>query len=248
MTTQAPRVAIITGSSRGIGASIAKRLAAEGIAVVVNYAGRAADADQVVTDITSQGGKAVAIQADVSVPAQVAALFDQATVLFGGVDILVNNAGIIQPGLTLLADTDDSLFDRLVSINLKGTFNTMRVAARKLRRGGRIVNFSSSVKTLALPGYSVYAATKAGVETLTNIFAKELRDRDITVNAVAPGPTATDLFLNDKTPEQIEHLAKLPPLERLARPEDIASVVTFLVGPDAGWVDGQTLRANGGMV
>jgi 3-oxoacyl-[acyl-carrier protein] reductase len=248
MTTQAPRVAIITGSSRGIGASIAKRLAAEGIAVVVNYAGRAADADQVVTDITSQGGKAVAIQADVSVPAQVAALFDQAIVLFGGVDILVNNAGIIQPGLTLLADTDDSLFDRLVSINLKGTFNTMRVAARKLRRGGRIVNFSSSVKTLALPGYSVYAATKAGVETLTNIFAKELRGRDITVNAVAPGPTATDLFLNDKTPEQIEHLAKLPPLERLARPEDIASVVTFLVGPDAGWVDGQTLRANGGMV
>jgi 3-oxoacyl-[acyl-carrier protein] reductase len=248
MTTQAPRVAIITGSSRGIGASIAKRLAAEGIAVVVNYAGRAADADQVVTDITSQGGKAVAIQADVSAPAQVAALFDQATVLFGGVDILVNNAGIIQPGLTLLADTDDSLFDRLVSINLKGTFNTMRVAARKLRRGGRIVNFSSSVKTLALPGYSVYAATKAGVETLTNIFAKELRGRDITVNAVAPGPTATDLFLNDKTPEQIEHLAKLPPLERLARPEDIASVVTFLVGPDAGWVDGQTLRANGGMV
>ena len=146
MTTQAPRVAIITGSSRGIGASIAKRLAANGITVIVNYAGRAADAEQVVADITAQGGKAIALQADVSVPAQVAALFDQATALFGGVDILVNNAGIIQPGLTLLADTDDSLFDRLVSINLKGTFNTMRVAAKKLRRGGRIVNFSSSVK------------------------------------------------------------------------------------------------------
>src|SRR6202041_1663543 len=150
MTTQAPRAAIITGSSRGSGASIAKRLAANGITVIVNYAGRAADADQVVADITTQGGKAVAIQADVSVPAQVAALFDQATSLFGGVDILVNNAGIIQPGLTMLADTDDSLFDRLVSINLKGTFNTMRVAA-----------------------------TKAGVETLTNIFAKELRGREI---------------------------------------------------------------------
>src|SRR3984957_18617181 len=186
MTTQAPKVAIITGSSRGIGASIAKRLAANGITVIVNYAGRAADADQVVTDITAQGGKAVAIQADVSVPAQVAALFDQATALFGGVDILVNNAGIIQPGLTMLADTDDSLFDRLVSINLKGTFNTMRVAAKKLRRGGRIVNFSSTVKTLALPGYSVYAATKSGVETLSNIFAKELRGRDIAVNAIAP--------------------------------------------------------------
>ena len=140
------------------------------------------------------------------------------------------------------------LFDRLVSINLKGTFNTMRGAAKKLRRGGRIVNFSSSVKTLALPGYSVYAATKAGVETLTNIFAKELRGRDIAVNAIAPGPTATELFLNDKTPEQIEHLAKLPPMERLAQPEDMANVVAFLVGPDAGWVDGQTLRVNGGTV
>jgi 3-oxoacyl-[acyl-carrier protein] reductase len=202
----------------------------------------------VVADITAHGGRAVALQADVSVPAQVAALFDQATALFGGVDILVNNAGIIQPRLTLLADTDDSLFDRLVSINLKGTFNTMRVAAKKLRRGGRIVNFSSTVKALALPGYSVYAATKAGVETLTNIFAKELRGRDIAVNAIAPGPTATELFLNDKTPEQIEHLAKLPPMERLAQPEDMANVVAFLVGPDAGWVDGQTLRVNGGMV
>jgi 3-oxoacyl-[acyl-carrier protein] reductase len=248
MTAQNPKVAIITGSSRGIGASIANRLAAQGITVIVNYAGREAEANQVVADITEQGGKAAAIQADVSVPAQVAALFDQATTLFGGVDILVNNAGIIQPGLTMLADTDDGLFDRLVSINLKGTFNTMRVAAKKLRRGGRIVNFSSSVKTLALPGYSVYAATKAAVETMTNIFAKELRGRDITVNAIAPGPTATDLFLKDKTPEQIEHLAKMPPMERLAQPEDIANVVAFLVGSDAGWVDGQTLRVNGGLV
>ena len=242
------KVAIVTGSSRGIGASIAKRLASDGFTIVVNYAGREADANQVVEEIKAKGGKAVAIQADVAVPAQVAALFDQATTLFGGVDILVNNAGIIQPGLTLLADTDDGLFDRLVSINLKGTFNTMRVAARKLRSGGRIVNFSSSVKTLALPGYSVYAATKAAVETMTNIFAKELRGRNIAVNAIAPGPTATDLFLKDKTPEQIEHLAKMPAMERLAQPEDISNVVAFLVGPDAGWVDGQTLRVNGGIV
>ena len=242
------KVAIVTGSSRGIGASIAKRLASDGFTIVVNYAGREADANQVVEEIKAKGGKAVAIQADVAVPAQVAALFDQATTLFGGVDILVNNAGIIQPGLTLLADTDDGLFDRLVSINLKGTFNTMRVAARKLRSGGRIVNFSSSVKTLALPGYSVYAATKAAVETMTNIFAKELRGRNIAVNAIAPGPTATDLFLKDKTPEQVEHLAKMPPMERLAQPEDISNVVAFLVGPDAGWVDGQTLRVNGGIV
>jgi len=246
--SNANKVAIVTGSSRGIGAAIAKRLASDGVAVIVNYAGRKTDADAVVAEIQNVGGRAAAFQADVSSPAEVAAMFDQAITLFGGVDILVNNAGIIQPGLTPLADTDDALFDRLVSINLKGTFNTLRVAAKKLRQGGRIVNFSSSVKTLALPGYSIYAATKAAVETMTNIFAKELRGRNITVNAVAPGPTATDLFLKDKTPQQIEHLAKMPPMERLAQPEDIANVVSFLVGPDGAWVDGQTLRANGGIV
>jgi 3-oxoacyl-[acyl-carrier protein] reductase len=244
----ANRVAIVTGASRGIGASIARRLAADGIAVIVNYAGREADANAVVEQIKAQGGRAAAIQADVAVPAQVAAMFDQAITLFGGVDIVVNNAGIMQPGLTMLADTDDALFDRLVAINLKGTFNTLRVAAKKLREGGRIVNFSTSVKALALPGYSVYAATKAAVEAMTLIFAKELRGRNITVNAVAPGPTATELFLKDKTPEQVEHLAKMPPLERLGRPEDIAAAVAFLVGPDGGWVDGQTLRVNGGLI
>jgi 3-oxoacyl-[acyl-carrier protein] reductase len=244
----ANRVAIVTGASRGIGASIAQRLAADGIAVIVNYAGREADANAVVEQIKAQGGRAAAIQADVAVPAQVAAMFDQAITLFGGVDILVNNAGIMQPGLTMLADTDDALFDRLVAINLKGTFNTLRVAAKKLREGGRIVNFSTSVKALALPGYSVYAATKAAVEAMTLIFAKELRGRNITVNAVAPGPTATELFLKDKTPQQVEHLAKMPPLERLGRPEDIAAAVAFLVGPDGGWVDGQTLRVNGGLI
>lgn len=245
--TNAGKVAIVTGASRGIGAAIAVRLAADGIAVIVNYAGRQADADAVVEQIVAKGGRAAAIQADVAVPAQVAAMFDQAITLFGGVDIVVNNAGIIQPGLTALADTDDSLFDRLVAINLKGTFNTLRIAANKLREGGRIVNFSSSLTALAMPGYSIYAATKAAVETMTLIFAKELRGRRITVHAVAPGPTATDLFLKDKTPEQIERLAKMPPLERLGTPEDIASVVSFLVGPEAGWIDGQTIRANGGI-
>lgn len=242
------KVAIVTGSSRGIGAAVAKRLAADGMAVIVNYAGRQADADKVVGEIQAAGGRAAAIRADVAVPAEVAAMFDQAITLFGGVDVLINNAGIMQPGLTMLADTDDNLFDRLVAINLKGTFNTMRVAAKKLRQGGRIINFSSSVKMLALPGYSIYAATKAAVETMTNIFAKELRGRNITVNAVAPGPTATDLFLKDKTPEQIEHLAKMPPMERLAQPDDISNVVSFLAGPDGSWVDGQTLRVNGGIV
>jgi len=250
MSTQAngSKVAIVTGASRGIGAAIAKRLAADGITVVVNYAGRASDAQAVVDAIEAAGGRAAAIQADVAVPAQVAALFDQTVTLFGGVDIVVNNAGVMQPGLVSLVDTDDALFDRIVAINLKGTFNTLRVAAKKLRSGGRIVNFSSSMKAIAAPGYSVYAATKAAVETMTNIFAKELRGRNITVNAVAPGPTATDLFLKDKTPEQVERLAKMPPLERLGQPEDISAVVSFLVSDAASWVDGQTLRVNGGII
>jgi 3-oxoacyl-[acyl-carrier protein] reductase len=242
------KVAIVTGSSRGIGAAIAKRLAADGFAVVVNYAGRAADANSVVQGIQASGGRAAAVQADVSVAAEVTALFDQAEALYGGIDVLVNNAGIMQAGLVPLAETDDALFDRLVAVNLKGTFNTLRAAVKRVRPGGRIVNFSTSVVGLAMPGYSVYAATKSAVETLTHIFAKELRGRQITVNAVAPGATATDLFLNGKTDEQIAHFTKLPPLERLGRPDDIAGVVSFLVGPDGGWVNGQVLRANGGTV
>ena len=244
----AGKTAIVTGASRGIGSAIAKRLAAEGIAVIINYAGRKAEADKVVEEIVAAGGRAAALQADVSDPAQVAAMFDQAATLFGGVDILVNNAGVIQPGLTKLADTDDALFDRLVSINLKGTFNTLRVAARQLRPGGRIINFSSSVKGLALPGYSVYAATKAAVETMTLIFAKELRGRGITVNAIAPGPTATKLFLDGKPQEVIDRLSNMAPLGRLGQPQDIAAAVAFLSGPDGAWINGQTVRANGGII
>ena len=244
----ASKVALVTGSSRGIGAAIAKRLAADGFAVAINYAGRAADANAVVQEIQAAGGRATAIQADVSSAAEVAAMFDQVDTVFGGVDVLVNNAGIMQPGLVLLVETDDALFDRLLAINVKGTFNTLRLAAKRLRQGGRIVNFSSSVVGLAMPGYSVYAGTKSAVETMTNIFAKELRGRNISVNAVAPGPTATDLFLKGKTDDQIAHLAKMPPMERLGQPEDIAATVSFLVGPDSGWVNGQTLRANGGAV
>jgi 3-oxoacyl-[acyl-carrier protein] reductase len=242
------RVAIVTGSSRGIGAAIARRLASDGLTLIVNYAARASDAQSVVEDIRNAGGRAEAIQADVSAPAQVAALFDQAATLFGGVDVLVNNAGVIQPGLVPLSETDDALFDKIVSINLKGTFNTLRVAAKKLRQGGRIVNFSSSLTGFRVPGYSVYAATKAAVETMTSIFAKELRGRNITVNAVAPGPTATDLFLDGKTQEQIDHHAKVAPLERLGVPEDAANVVSFLVKSDGSWINGQTIRVNGGAV
>jgi 3-oxoacyl-[acyl-carrier protein] reductase len=242
------QVAIVTGASRGIGAAIAQRLAKDGFAVVVNYAGNVAEADKIVAAIGADGGTAVAIQADVADPAAVRALFEQAIARLGRVDVLVNNAGIMPPALPHLADTDDQTFDRLFSVNVKGSFNTMREAATKLQQGGRIINFSTSVIGLALPGYAVYAATKGAIEVMTNILAKELRGKNITVNAVAPGPTATALFLDGKTPEMIERMSKMPPLERLGQPEDIAAAVSMLAGADGGWINGQTLRANGGLV
>ncbi len=241
------QVAIVTGASRGIGAAIAQRLAANGYAVVVNYAGRAADADTVVAAIEGTGGSAIAVQADVADSAAVTRLFDAAIERFGRIDVLVNNAGVMPSNLPHVADTADADFERMVAINLKGTFHTLRAAAARMAPGGRIVNLSTSVIGLALPGYAVYAATKAAVETLTNIVAKELRGKGIRVNAVAPGPTATELFLDGKTPEQVERLAKMAPLERLGEPEDIADAVGFLARAD-GWVNGQTLRVNGGIV
>jgi 3-oxoacyl-[acyl-carrier protein] reductase len=246
MTNAPGRTAIITGSSRGIGAAVAERLAKDGFNVVVNYAGNAAEAASLATKIAAAGGRAIAVQADVSDPAAMRSLFDRAESEFGGVDVLVNNAGIMQ--LATIADTDDASFDRQVAINLKGVFNGMREAARRLRKGGRIISFSSSVVGLYQPTYGVYAATKGGVEALTHVLANELRGRNITVNVVAPGPTATDLFLNGKPPEVIDRLSKLAPLERLGQPQDIANVVAFLAGPDAAWVNGQVLRANGGIV
>ncbi|WP_338758350.1 SDR family oxidoreductase [Massilia sp. METH4] len=241
------QVAIVTGASRGIGAAIARRLAEDGYAVIVNYAGSATEAAQVVADIEGKGGRAAAVQADVADPVAVRALFDAAIERFDRVDVLINNAGILPSRLPHLADTDDATFDRLLAVNVKGTFNALREAATRLQRGGRIVNFSTSVVKLALPGYAIYAATKAAVETMTNILAKELRGKEITVNAIAPGPTATDLFLNGKSDEQVARLANMAPLERLGRPEDIAEGVAFLARP-GGWVNGQTLRANGGIV
>lgn len=246
--TQVTQTAIVTGASRGIGAAIAQRLAKEGYAVVVNYAGKADEAQAVVQSITSAGGQAVAVQADVSSSAAVKALFDETIQAFGRVDVLINNAGIMPPTLPQLADTDDDTFDRLFAVNVKGTFNTLREAGTRLQHGGRIVNFSTSVIGLALPGYAVYGATKSAVETFTNIMAKELRGKNIRVNAIAPGPTATALFLDGKTPETIERMSKMAPLERLGTPDDIASAVAFLVSENAGWINGQTLRANGGVV
>ena len=246
MSKQDQQVALVTGASRGIGAAIAQRLARDGFTVIVNYTESAEPAEALVRTIQQAGGQALAAKADVSSPTDVRRLFDAAETAFGGVDVLVNNAGIMT--LANVADADDASFDRQIAVNLKGTFNTLREAATRLRSGGRIVNFSSSVVALLQPGYAVYAATKAGVEAMTSVFAKELRGRHITVNAIAPGPTATDLFLKGKPQELVDRLSKLAPLERLGQPEDIAATVAFLAGPDAGWINGQVLRANGGII
>ena len=246
MANESTRTAIVTGSSRGIGAAVARRLAKDGFSVVVNYTGNAAEAESVVGDIKQGGGNALSIQADVSDPAAMRRMFDQAATVSEGVDVLVNNAGIMQ--LAKISGADDGFFDRHIAINLKGVFNGVREAAKRLRSGGRIISFSSSVVGLYQPTYGVYAATKGGVEAMTHVLANELRGRNITVNAVAPGPTATDLFLKGKPKEVIDHLAKLAPLERLGEPRDIAAVVAFLASPDGAWINGQVLRANGGII
>ncbi len=246
MTNETNKVAIVTGASRGIGAAVAERLAADGFTVVINYSGDTKSAEALARKIEGKGGRALTAKADVSDPDAVRGMFDAAEAAFGGVDVLVNNAGIMK--LAKIADSDDALFDQQVAINLKGSFNAMREAGKRLRDGGRIVNFSTSVVGTRLETYGVYAATKAAIETLTAILAKEMRGRSITVNAVAPGPTATDLFLNGKSQELIDRLAKMNPLERLGTPEDIAAAVAFLAGPDGAWINGQMLRANGGMV
>ncbi|QKD02803.1 SDR family oxidoreductase [Mesorhizobium loti] len=240
------RTAIVTGASKGIGAAIARRLARDGIAVVVNYARGRAEAEAVVGAIEAEGGKAIAVQADIADPTGIAILFDAGEKAFGGVDILVNNAGIMK--LSPIAATDDAAFDTQIAINLGGVFRGMREGAKRLRDGGRIVNFSSSVVGLYQPGYGVYAATKAAVEAMTHILAKELGARRVTVNAVAPGPVETALFTDGKSAAQIEATAKMIPLGRLGQPDDIAGVVAFLAGPDSSWVNGQIIRANGGVI
>lgn len=242
----ANKVAIVTGSSRGIGAAIAQRLAKDGFTVVVNYAGSAVEAEELVQQIGKTGGHAIAAQADVSDAAAVARMFDAVEAAYGGVDVLVNNAGIMK--LATVAESDDALFDSQIAINLKGTFNTLREASRRMCNGGRIINLSSSVVGLYQPGYAVYAATKAGVEAMAHVLTKELRGRNITVNSIAPGPTATALFLDGKPQDVIDRLAKLAPLERLGQPEDIASAVAMLAGPDGAWINGQTIRVNGGII
>jgi 3-oxoacyl-[acyl-carrier protein] reductase len=238
------KTAIVTGASRGIGRSIAKRLATDGFSVVVNYAGSAKEAEGAVNEIKSAGGKAAAIAGDISQPVDVGELFEKSAQAFGPIQVVVNNAGIMP--LSPIVKGEVETFDKVLAINLRGAFLVLAQAAQHVVEGGRIIALSSSVLAKSFPTYGPYIASKAGVEGLIHVLANELRGRNVTVNAVAPGPIPTDLFLKGKTEAQIEEFRKLPPLERLGRTEDIASVVSFLAGPDGAWVNNQVLRANGG--
>lgn len=234
----------MTGGSGGIGGAVVERLTADGFAVVASYAGNPARAEAVVTAANGRGGRARAFRADLTNERETLALFDYAESELGGVDVVVNTAGLML--LKSLAEYTLEDFDRLHAVNVRGTFLVTREAVRRVRRGGAIINFSSSVTKLALPTYGVYAASKGAVDAMTPVLAREVRGRDITVNAIAPGPTATPLFYEGKDEATIERLAQMAPLERLGTPEDIAEAVAYLAGP-ARWVNGQVLYVNGGI-
>jgi 3-oxoacyl-[acyl-carrier protein] reductase len=238
------KTAIVTGASRGIGRAVAKRLARDGFAVVVNYANSANQADEVVAEIKSAGGQAIAVKADISQPADVERLFEESLKNFGSIDVVVNNSGIMP--LSPIGKGDVETFDKVIHTNLRGAFLVLAQAAQHVATGGRIIAFSSSVLAKSFPTYGPYIASKSGVEGLVHVLANELRGRNITVNVVAPGPIATELFLDGKSEEQIAQFAKMNPLERLGQPDDVANVVSFLAGPDGGWVNSQVVRANGG--
>jgi 3-oxoacyl-[acyl-carrier protein] reductase len=244
MPASVQKVAMVVGASGGIGRAVALRLAKDGFAIVVHYAGNPAKADEVVTAIKAAGGQAIGAKADVAADPDVAAMFKTALDTFGRLDVVVHTAGIMP--MSKIADGDLATFDKVIATNLRGTFIVLSHAARHVAEGGRIIAFSSSVLAKSFPNYGPYIASKGGVEGLVRVLANELRGRNITVNAVAPGPTGTDLFLKGKSEALVEELAKLAPLERLGGPEDIAGVVSFLSGADGAWVNAQVLRANGG--
>jgi 3-oxoacyl-[acyl-carrier protein] reductase len=244
MKTSLTKSAIVTGASGGIGRVVAKRLASDGFAITVHYAGNPAKAEAVVAEINNAGGKAISVQADVTKPRDVETLFKKTLEAFGKVDVVVHSAGIMP--LLPISGGDVETFDKVITTNLRGTFLVLGQAAQHVPAGGRIIAFSSSVIAKSFPTYGPYIASKAGVEGLVRVLANELRGRNITVNAVAPGPIPTELFLKGKTEAQINEFKKMPPLERLGQVEDIAGVVSFLSGPDGGWVNAQVLRANGG--
>jgi len=244
MTQSTKKAAIVIGASGGIGRAVAIRLSKDGFAVVAAYGGNASKAEEVVGAITSSGGTGIAVQADVSNPAEVEGLFKKTIDALGSVDVVVHTAGIMPIGK--IADGDVQSFDKVIATNLRGTFIVLSQAARNIKDGGRIIAFSSSVLAKSFPGYGAYCASKGGVEALVHVLANEMRGRNVTVNAVAPGPTGTDLFLKGKSDDLISQLAKMAPLERLGTPEDIADAVSFLAGPNGGWVNAQILRVNGG--
>jgi 3-oxoacyl-[acyl-carrier protein] reductase len=245
MASLAGKVAIVTGASRGIGRAIALRLSQEGASVVVNYARGAEQAKDVVSAIEAAGGKALAVQADVSKTAEIRDLFDRTQETYSQIDILVNNAGVTfnKP----VAEVTEAEFDNIFAINVKGTFFACQEAAKRMAEGGRIVNFSSSTTAIMMPTYGVYVATKGAVEQLTRSLAKELGDRQITVNVISPGPTDTELFTVGKTAEQIQRFTQMTALGRLGKVEDIADVTAFLCSEQARWITGQNIRVNGGI-
>ena len=240
------RVAIVSGGSRGIGRAVARRLGAAGGSLVIGYAGNQAEAEAAAGEVTSAGGQAITFRADVADERAVSDMFDAAEQRFGGIDVVVNSAGIMP--LSPLADLDLGELDRVLATNVRGTFVVAQQAVRRLRPGGTIVNFSSSVVRIARPTYSAYAASKGAVEGLTLTLAHELRGRDLTVNTVAPGPTATDMFMEGKPDDLVSRIAAEPPLERLGAPDDIAALVVFLASPEGHWINGQVIYANGGIV